>query len=1311
MNGTDGEVIIPLGFDTSDAIEDAEQLAKQVDDILKDDSGASNSKITKLDQDMKRSVETATELTSKMQELADTQIPTEEYSKAQNELAKLDKEFDKLLTRQESLSDVRDKWEELQEKMNENRAALQRVVEGSEKLKQAYPDKIMQITMETTAATEKLDKEYQSLSAQAEKFSTKMSQWTSVEEKLDSVSNKIYDVKNRMKEMEETQNAFKDPKMTPEYNKLENKLVQCNDKLKVQLIRHKENTEEIKKQPAIVEKLRNAFKSIATVLVTVKTGVSKLIISIGKMAGKVKEAVSNWVKHRAEINRNNNSIGGLVKNFLKYALGIGSLIMLFNRLRAAISEGLNNLILFNNGMNDTNAAVSKLQSSVLYLKNSLATLAAPVIQFVAPAIAAVMDRLAAMAKQVAAIIASLTGKSTITVAKKTSVNAAANSTGGSKAQDAATKANEKYQAAKKKAEEKYAKQMSAVQEKRAKAQAKAEERQAKAAKKYAEAQEKANSALGNYDKLNVIATESSNEFEDALDDMAEFEDPVMEEINPDDYLDGLSGLGDGVADMFEEVPIDSILDDTINDWIDKFKEAIKSGDWESVGAMIAQSLNTALEVVDNWINNVKSKAIEWASNIARILNGLVEAFDWELLGKTIADGINLIIETLNSFLEKFDFENFGSKVGEALKSLFDNVNWDELGEFFANKWNALIDFIYGLVNTEGLWESIGGSIAEFINNWFENVDWDKLSETVSTGINGIITAAQTAIENIKWEEIGAALGESFKKLLDNIKWEEMGTTIGNGINGLIASIKTFVETPGVWESAGKAVADGITGLFTSIDWTQVTETLTTSLNGIVTSLDTIIKNLDWAAAGEEFSTQIHNLITGIDWAKVGETLSDLFIGLLDFLNSMDMSQAIEDLYNAFVELVEGIDWLELGAKLLELIGNLILTGVQLKQSVKDSSKKLLGDALFAIAEECCPNFGEGLKEGFSSIEEWIRTNLYEPLMQAIEKLWGISGIESGDSTSTIFKKFGIALIKSLLAGIKETWTEKIKPFFDEKIQALKDSIQQKFEKFKENGKALINKLKSGVSERWSDFKNNIIEKFNVLKDTLKQKAEKFISIGRDIVNGLKEGIKEKWDDLTSWVRGKFDGLRESARSVLEINSPSKVFAEIGGSITEGLAVGIEDGYSQAESAVEDVAGNLVDVMNDTSDEFLFSPVDNAVIDSLGDMLDKLEKISNVFTSISNVLDGISGKQLTVPDIAVGKVIPTSMAMSNAGGGNEAGNGDIKRLLRELLETMEDNSTNLPPVELTLDKKVVARAVFDEQEKRYKQLGQYVPSFV
>lgn len=71
--------------------------------------------------------------------------------------------------------------------------------------------------------------------------------------------------------------------------------------------------------------------------------------------------------------------------------------------------------------------------------------------------------------------------------------------------------------------------------------------------------------------------------------------------------------------------------------------------------------------------------------------------------------------------------------------------------------------------------------------------------------------------------------------------------------------------------------------------------------------------------------------------------------------------------------------------------------------------------------------------------------------------------------------------------------------------------------------------------------------------------------GRDIISGLINGIQGAIGWLKGVIRDAVGGLVGWAESLLGINSPSKVFAEIGQNITKGLSVGIRGGVPGVQS--------------------------------------------------------------------------------------------------------------------------------------------------
>ena len=188
---------------------------------------------------------------------------------------------------------------------------------------------------------------------------------------------------------------------------------------------------------------------------------------------------------------------------------------------------------------------------------------------------------------------------------------------------------------------------------------------------------------------------------------------------------GGAGLGDGgigVDDLdsyFDLYDEEGILN-KFEEFMQRIKDLWDAGDFEGIGREIAGVFNTLMQMLDDWIvNKFEPWGIKWAEITARILNGVVEAFNFELLGKLIGDGLNAIIHICNTFLETFNALALGEGIGRTVNSWFNTVDWEGLGHFFANKLNFLIDIVAGFFDKfiQQAYEN-GQKIGEAFNAFF-----------------------------------------------------------------------------------------------------------------------------------------------------------------------------------------------------------------------------------------------------------------------------------------------------------------------------------------------------------------------------------------------------------------------------------------------------------------------------------------------------------------------------------------------------------------------------------------------------------------
>jgi phage-related protein len=116
-------------------------------------------------------------------------------------------------------------------------------------------------------------------------------------------------------------------------------------------------------------------------------------------------------------------------------------------------------------------------------------------------------------------------------------------------------------------------------------------------------------------------------------------------------------------------------------------------------------------------------------------------------------------------------------------------------------------------------------------------------------------------------------------------------------------------------------------------------------------------------------------------------------------------------------------------------------------------------------------------------------------------------------------------------------------------------------------------IKTKVVEALETFKTKIDELVQKIRDKLG--IHEMNSIARDAIQGLVDGfingILNAWVAVNPWVAWFVDQIKR----LLGISSPSKLFAEFGQNINEGLAQGIIDSIQLPAAAMDATVQHVV----------------------------------------------------------------------------------------------------------------------------------------
>ena len=125
--------------------------------------------------------------------------------------------------------------------------------------------------------------------------------------------------------------------------------------------------------------------------------------------------------------------------------------------------------------------------------------------------------------------------------------------------------------------------------------------------------------------------------------------------------------------MFETETVDSAFKD--------LADMFKNGDWDAIGDIIADGINSAVGKLDAAISwdNVGDKITNICNGITSIFNRVVDKMDWSMLGKTVGDGANTVVNTINLLYDGVNWGNLGTKMATGVNSIFTTVDWDAVG--------------------------------------------------------------------------------------------------------------------------------------------------------------------------------------------------------------------------------------------------------------------------------------------------------------------------------------------------------------------------------------------------------------------------------------------------------------------------------------------------------------------------------------------------------------------------------------------------------------------------------------------------------
>lgn len=562
------------------------------------------------------------------------------------------------------------------------------------------------------------------------------------------LQNVIAMVEKELKDAKAVQTAFTDAEKyqdTSKYTKI------CNDikKTRSELAQLNAQQQDYEEAATHTRKVTGVFKGLQHVFKGVSSAIKKTGGIFAALIQKFKTGIPLFHRANSAMNRmerTGRGLGGIFKT-----VGMTARFMFASFLLKGIvdqaKEGLQNLAKYSNAYGTQfNKSATAMHSSLLQLKNALATAFEPIVNAVAPYITKFIGYMISGANAVAQFLSALTGSKTWT---KATYNAENYAESLDNAADSAKKLNRELysfdEINKQSDDSSSSKGGNKVQPGNMFTTETVNNQFSNFAEKIRQAwKEEDFTAIGTY-----VSTGLTN---------------ALNSINWDNVYAAASKFGSGLAQFLNGLitpelfsAIGGTIAGAINTAIATSKAFAKDFDFTNLGVSVGAAVNTCLGNI-KWSDALESAKL-WGKGIGSTLNGFLKTTDFTLVGSTVARFLNTAITGALSLGVTIDFKQFGTDIGNSINGFFNTFSFSDLAETL-NTWVDGIETAIGTALGTISWSDIFGGIGEFVMSL--DLDTIAIAVTAFAWTHGGKELTATVVKNLLSSHLGFDKGKALK---------------------------------------------------------------------------------------------------------------------------------------------------------------------------------------------------------------------------------------------------------------------------------------------------------------------------------------------------------------------------------------------------------------------------------------------------------------------------------------------------------------------------------------------------------------------
>ena len=1038
-------------------------------------------------------------LRSKMDALKDVKIPTSEYKKTQNEL-------DKIVQKYEEVSDVVKTFEKTGTDKDflpfkQARAEAQDLYIKIEDLR----GKLFDLEESGKAFTLGSDtKKYTEMSAQMEKLNQQMRSDTERQKELQDAlaerEQRLTDIKvnstiidqdiiDLLERREQLVSKISDMEQAgvglgyKQYEDANIELEEVNSKIK----KYKDNIASVSER---FSKMRN---SVGKAFNAISNGIMKsgnMFSFLKNSANKAFSSVSKGTKQSASLL---STFGNRLKGLAASAFIFNLISKGFSSMVSSMKTGFSNLMAYSGSFANS---IQNIKNSLSTLGNQMASAFSPIVQAIIPWLNQLISVLSIAISYVSQFIAALTGKGTYIRAKKVQDSYGA-SLGGTakKEEEVADNADNMSDSL---------------------------DDTTKSAKK-------ARGALAAFDDLDVL--EKQDDSTDAIADKIK------------DFNKELGNLGgDGVGDLFEEVPIEnSILDavEKLKDILSQLFAPLKEA-WEREGKFVIDSWKYALGEVWQLIKDIGRDFLTMWNQEATI----------QMLADVlhIVGDIGLIVGNLAHNLdEAWNKNQIGLQILENIRNIFAVIisNIREAADYTV-MWSEKLDFYPLLESIERLTSlliPLADKLSSALVFLYENALLPIAKWTIESALPASIDVVSAAIKVLNsvieaLKPLGAWLWDNFLQPLG--KWA------GDAVIFALQTIADLLTKFSDWISENQSLIENFVIIIGSFFAAWEMANFAATIYGIVSALTTFVTTGGLAAtasyalgAAIAFLTSPITIVTAIIGALIA-------VGILLYKNWDTIKEKVGQLKDWIIEKWEAIAaWF---SELPEKIGVVIDAIVEWFNGLPEKIGYALGFALGKVVEwalELFAYLSEKIPEIIESVVTFFKElpgKIYDAIIAIGEKI-----VEWKDAAIEFFKTNIPIIIENVVEFFKEL-PEKLVDIGKNVIEGLWEGIQN---------------AKEWLSGKITEFCSGFIDGFkNALG--IHSPSKKTKELGEYTIDGFVIGLENK----ASRVSDIWTMIKEQTVSILQ--SLGDWISNFGLNISDKFVAtlqNIQDQFMQAWTAI------------------------------------------------------------------------------------------------------------------------------------------------